>query len=61
MKPVDNIKPVLVENVKVIPECRDVIIEIPLIEQVLKEVKVMEEKVVAIEHEKNEVSEVPVK
>lgn len=47
---VENYIPVLVEVNKLVEVYRDRPIEIPLIHQELVEVKVIEEKVVAIEH-----------
>jgi hypothetical protein len=32
VKPVDNIKPVLVDNIRVVPELHDVLVEIPCFE-----------------------------
>ena len=50
----------MVDNLVVVKEFRDLPIEIPIINEVVKEIKVTDEKVVAIESQNTEIEEVPV-
>lgn len=55
---VENVIPMLVEINKVVECFRDRPIEIPVLEQVIKEVPVVEEKIVSIVHKDTDVKEV---